>query len=82
MKRRIGRFKIKNDIVYSEDAQEIFKQLGFVPLRCESMYNDCFEYIGISPLFHEVIQGDIAPNYDIVIDCIDAHEITVSVKPI
>ena len=83
---RVGRFSLFADIVYSDDALEIFKQLKLIPLRVELMsYGDIFHYVGISPLFAEVAEGGVAPEYVINVKEMGTDKgkvIAVSVEPI
>ena len=65
---RIGSFTISADIVYSDDAPEIFKQLEIIPLRVEMMsYGHVFDYIAISPRFDSVKEGTVPPEYEITV---------------
>ena len=82
MDQRIGKFTLSRDVVFGDQAQDIFRQLNFVPLRCESMYNGYFEYVGISPMFAEVEEGFVAQEYKIIIDTVDEDITTVSVEAI
>ena len=72
---RIGRFSINADIVYSDDALEIFKQLEFIPLLSHFVKeHECFIYTGISPRFDEFIKGLSTPEYIIAITSMETDK--------
>ena len=74
-KQRIGRFSLPADIVYSDDAVEIFKQLELIPLRAELMsYSNLFSYVAVSPRFDAVEEGLLIPEYNIAISSMETDK--------
>ena len=66
MLRRVGKFKIDNEVIQNELAFELFKFLEFVPTRAEQLWHlDAIEYVGISPKFREIAKGEQVPEYRI-----------------
>lgn len=66
--RRIGRFEVSGRCVNDtlEELQQILAYMKFVPLRVEFLFHkDVFDYIGISPLFENVEEGDVIPKYQL-----------------
>lgn len=68
---RIGKFEINlamlEDIEKRADLFRIFSRM--IVLRAEAMvYKNAIEYVAISPLFEPHRQGEILPEYDIVLE--------------
>ena len=73
---RMGKFYASTDMVADKDAHELFGLLKFIPYRVEFlMYITKFEYIGTSPLFREVGDGEKTPEYDIQINYSEGGEV-------
>ena len=67
MDRRIGRFYVTEELIDSGDASKLFVRLDFVPLRAEALpYKGVYSYVGISPMFRVVAEGNKIPRYSIV----------------
>ena len=68
MDRRIGRFAMSAQLV-KRDPETARAVMGrCIVVRCEMMFeHDTLEYIALSPDFDEVPQGNIAPEYDVII---------------
>lgn len=69
MDRRIGIFRIDEDIIreYPDTAREILK--GIIVLRCESLiHTDSLEYIGICDKFKECPKGHTPRGYKVIVD--------------
>lgn len=71
--RRYGKFRIANDTVNSQQSMDemvkILALMSFVPFRVECMYYPPeFKYEGYSTLFREVKEGEMMPEYTIIID--------------
>lgn len=63
---RLGKFYISSQIVFADNAAEIFQALNFVPLRAELLAaTDQFEYVGISDKFDLLSPGHIVPQYEL-----------------
>jgi len=61
----IDRYLYDNDL---ETLREFYKSIEIVPLRVEHLYHtDAFEIIGDSPMFDETKEGDIAPEYIVIV---------------
>ena len=77
--RRIGKFKVTQNVIENEDAPRIFAAFGFVPMRVEHHYsNGTFEMVGLSHLFDENPECMIVPEYDVTIT---VHEdLSISVE--
>ena len=75
MKRRAGKFSIANEFLsehFTAVLFEIFKQLQFVPYRAEYRYmHRSLECEGLSPLFEEIDDTVVSPEYKILIDRVD-----------
>jgi len=84
--RRTGKFVATNEFMFGNSAQEIFGNMGFVPLRVESLaYNGTFECIGICHLFEPLAEGLKVPEYKIIIsehEDPDVDEIVVTAEAI
>jgi len=68
MKRRFGKiyFSFEQVEKHSGDVSLILSQIEFVPVKVEALWHMMhFEYIGISPMFDEINEGDITPEYTI-----------------
>ena len=82
---RMGKFFFDRDLIEDDDAARvIFGLLEFVPYRTEYLgYDGTVEYIGTSPKFKEVVVGQKAPEYTIIIHHDDDNEIIgVSVQDV
>lgn len=66
---RIGRFKISSEIIRKGKYEDVLKLFSnFIVLRCEHNYTqDTFDYVAYSPLFKEVPEGSIGPEYLITV---------------
>ena len=68
MNKRIGRFVLSLQLTeqYPATARAIMGRC--IVVRCEMMYvHDTLEYIALSPDFDEVPNGNIVPEYDVII---------------
>lgn len=68
MNKRIGRFAMSTQLVERdpETARAIMGRC--IVVRCEMMYAyNTLEYMALSPDFDEVHQGDIVPEYNVII---------------
>ncbi len=77
MKSKIGKFYIDRETIMNNQplAAEIFRQLSFIPIRTELLaYLDKFEYYGFSPVFDEVENDIMAPDYEVVIEMVEYIE--------
>ena len=66
----IGRFMLDLKFVKEQpDAvANIFREMNFVPVRAEIIdWGHYVDYIGLSPKFREITQGEDVPLYDIEI---------------
>jgi hypothetical protein len=68
MNKRIGRFAISRQLA-ERDPETARAVMGrCIVVRCEMMYaHDTLEYMALSPDFDEVPQGQIVPEYDVII---------------
>ena len=85
MSRRIGRFYVSVKMVEDEPASlaQILTYLAFVPLRVECLWaGRQFEYIGISPMFKDMPEGTVTPEYDLTIHTNEGELETVGVKEV
>lgn len=65
---RVGRFALSRDIVHHDPDTARAIMGRCIIVKCEMMYvRDGFEYIALSPDFDEVPEGEITPDYDVVI---------------
>lgn len=77
--KRIGKFYVRFDDLESGRIGPVLAKMLFVPYRVESiLYANRVEFIGTSPLFREVTENLITPEYEIVVNDL-AEEITVTV---
>lgn len=66
--RRIGRFHIGIDIINELQDAVIELMLGLIVLEATTrVYSDSIEYVAISPIFDEVEDCHIVPEYDVVL---------------
>lgn len=64
---RLGRFSLPFDLVMGKDPRALAFLASCVVLRAELMaYNLELEYMGICPLFDEIEQGELVPDYHIL----------------
>lgn len=71
METRFGRFNVDTHIVedHPEEFAGVLAQMSFVPMKVERTYSNwSFEYIGWSPMFAEVEQGMMCPDYKLVLE--------------
>lgn len=80
-KYRIGKFKASRELLFQDISGEIFAKAKIVPLGLVWEYNGVAHITGISPLFEEVEEGTIAPEYGIIIHN-NNGEISVEAKKI
>lgn len=83
IKRRLGKFIVT--FAFVEDARDFllsaFYSIGFLPLKIESDYSiQIIEYIGTSPKFSEIAEGDSPPVYEILKSDINDGEPKFEVK--
>lgn len=65
---RIGKFFVNGKFIKEGGAQEVFGIMAFVPYKVEYLvYEDKFEYIGVSHLFNPLEEGGKVPVYRIEI---------------
>ena len=68
MNKRRGKFYVSTSLLHSDDFWIVLAEMKFIPARVEQLYDrDAFEYVGLSHLFREVPQGEITPEYEIII---------------
>lgn len=75
--RRFGKILISKELVRSKRSRKVisdaFSAIDFLPFRIEAFsFNlgyskNAFEYVGISPLFSLVTEGNIIPIYELSI---------------
>lgn len=69
MNRRYGKVFVhvgRNDDI--QELAEVFSVIKFVPVRTEYHFaSNEFEYVGLSPFFEELNQGDKIPVYELTI---------------
>jgi hypothetical protein len=64
---KIGKITIETSLIQRKQTSEMFGKLQFVPLHVEHLYHrDCFEMIGLSPLFDSIPFGYTVPVYNIM----------------
>lgn len=81
--RNIGKFGISRHLIFNktELAAKIFRSLDIIILKAEySFTSDIIEYIGISPKFKEVPEGEGPIEYDIMIKEKDDVDIYIENK--
>ena len=68
--RRLGQFSLDwKTVNNAELSGDIFRKLEFVPLRVECIgYSATYHYVGISPEFKEVSEGQEAPVYAVLFE--------------
>ena len=77
-KRRGGKLSISQRDYEKEPMAAILAMIGFLPYRVEYLPLEYrFELIGTSPLFGELKDGDMIPDYNLVWD---SDSRTVSVR--
>ena len=84
MEKRYGRFTVTQEVVEKnpEEWAAILAEMQFVPLRVERMYDNYgFDCIGYSPLFDEVEEGMIPPEYRINVTRTDTKSLAGIVIP-
>ena len=63
---QIGIFYVQRDMLGKPVLVKTLHSMQFIPTRVEYIFHQsAFEYVGISPLFDEVKDGDPVPAYDI-----------------
>ena len=79
---RIGKFYVHYNLVESGKVAPALAFMEFVPLRVECIgYYRKYEYIGLSPLFDETPEGQMAPEYEIIVnDMAEDGKISVGVR--
>lgn len=77
--RRFGKFFIANEC-FDEQIAAVLWALKFVPTRIEHLYHEAqFECIGYSPMFRELSEGEILPEYSLEISFFgDEASVTVT----
>lgn len=80
--KRAGKFYITQELIESNitEIEEVFSLLRFVPFRVEFLYPNRFEYIGTSHLFREIEQGEVPPEYILIIIKSEDNKITLKVE--
>jgi len=73
--KNIGKFKVSGGMVYNETDKvvQLFKKMDLIVVRAELHWDSLWgtlEYVGLSPLFEEVEDGGLIPEYDIVMTAI------------
>lgn len=94
-KRKIGKFYVSDEFIYSDEIPKVLAMMGFVPILCQhSSYKSSFSFLGLSHLFDEIDYGDHAPEYFITIhseeneliridvDRVDPDEVITNKKPL
>lgn len=65
---RRGRVMFEQHLVKSEVFPEVLKKMELVPCRVETLLiNELVEYVGWSPLFRELEQSEMTPDYLVVV---------------
>lgn len=81
LERRIGKFYVSRDAVWSGDFLPVLKALDFIPMRAEYLdYKNVFEYIGYSPLFEVKKIGDEVSEYEIIVHKTEDGSLSVEAK--
>jgi len=68
MRNRMGRFMLDRDFLldFPESVADIINGMRFVPVRAELLFHvNKIEYIGMSPMFKLVEDGDGYKNYEL-----------------
>ena len=74
--KRIGKFQVSDDLIKHGAWVEILEQLSFVPVKVEMHWRiNGFEYVGFSPLFRELEQSELTPEYDLQVMVNDSGKI-------
>ena len=71
MQLRYGRFTVTTHLIedHPEEFSAILAQMQFIPMKVERLYSNYgFEYIGYSPMFEEIAEGMICPEYEMVLE--------------
>jgi len=84
---RLGKIKISDRLLDRRDPSslcEAFSKLKLFPVRCEHNYcTGAFEIAGISPMFDDVPDAQIPPDYEVaVVTDENGGLVNVSVKRI
>ena len=68
LRKRRGKFRI-NHVFIQDDPQLVMKIMGMVIIyRAESLYeDDVIEYHALSPHFNPVVNGCVAPMYEVIV---------------
>lgn len=79
MERRIGRFKIPRQVIIEDPEMAIEVLKGIIIFRAEMMFHlDCIEYIGISPNFDPIKEGEESPVYEVLVSVNENGENLIS----
>jgi len=63
---RIGKFSCSESLINEVRMYDFFNRIKFTPIGVEYFKSEgIYEYIGYSPYFEEVIDGDTALEYNI-----------------
>lgn len=77
---RSGKFYVTRAMVEGVNFPDFLAMIRFVPFRVECLFPDRFEYAGESPLFDELKEGEVVPEYQINIgeDATGKMEVTAT----
>ena len=68
MNNRVGKFKMSHRLLRADLDNIRWVLSHFVIVRAESLYyDDTIEYVAYSELFDEIPEGEIIPEYEIII---------------
>jgi hypothetical protein len=80
-KENLGKIILSNAIIENEDLVEVFYKMKLIPYRVEHLWHEsAFEYGGYSPLFDELKEGEVIPEYQIEINTENGLTVTVKRK--
>ena len=81
MKKRLGKFYVSTELVMTGDVLPVLTSMQFIPTRVEHLYHmGKFEYIGMSPIFPELGEGFMIPEYDVQLSKDDIGNVTVTTQ--
>lgn len=80
--RHLGKFYVTGSLVENGELWRVLSLMEFVPTRAEYLWaNDAFEYIGMSPMFEEVKEGQIIPEYVVGLNQFD-NKVSVTLRTV
>lgn len=61
--KRIGRITVTKEWLESPEFPSFLAFIEFVPVRAEFLYAGTMDYVGFSPFFNVLLEGEEAPDY-------------------